>query len=296
MQTPSLSKFADFDYLCWIAEGKDRLIDRLPSLDDSQKSEMKRFFARNPSLERKLNWNKPDSITYDAFRELADQYPDPIDPDTVAEFSDKRDEGDGIFSYGVADTREGQDAVRRTVDTHWGRDANPWCLVARRKPDDPTEKFNNWAIGKYDPDEIMEIGQDKLFPEYERETGEKAVSPDIMDNAWKQWRHYSARPKRIAFKDGKLLAFGATDYRHENKVVGLAKLIMALHPSYKREFMRFHDSHNLPRRGMWTQFVKWARRSHPECKANMPEEWWNRKDDPFPDLDWARPRRTANPR
>lgn len=112
-------------------EGKDRLIDRLPSLDDAQKAQMKQFFAKRPSLESKFDWNRPETITWDAFQSIANGYEDPIDPDTVPEFSDKRDEGDGIVSYEVQDDQDGQLAVRRIVDAHWGRGANPWCLIAR---------------------------------------------------------------------------------------------------------------------------------------------------------------------
>ena len=152
-----------------LTEGKDRLIDRLPSLDDAQKTQMKQFFAKRPSLESKFDWNRPDSITWDAFQNIASGYEEPIDPDTVPEFSDKRDEGDGIVSYEVQDGQDGQLAVRRIVDAHWGRDANPWCLIGRSKT-----------------------------------TGGLGV-------AWEDWKNYGDCPKRIAFKDGKLLAFCATN-------------------------------------------------------------------------------------
>lgn len=95
----------------------------------------------------------------------------PTDPDTVPEFSDKKVLSDGYTTYAVADTKEGQSAVRKVIDTHWGEDANPWCLAAR------------------DP-----------------ETG------DLREQAWNLWhKTYDAPGKRIAFKDGKLVAFKAWD-------------------------------------------------------------------------------------
>ena len=151
----------------FLLEAKDRLIDRLPSLDDAQKAQMKQFFAKRPNLESKFDWNRPDSITWDAFQNIASGYEEPIDPDTVPEFSDKRDEGDGIVSYEVQDDRAGQYAVRRIIDTHWGKDANPWCLLA--------------------------------------------YQDGTLSQAWDYWMQYSALPKRVAFKDGKLLTFMATD-------------------------------------------------------------------------------------
>ena len=55
----------------------------------------------------------------------------PVDPDTIKEFSNKEEHGNGIVIYDVQDDFEGQAAVRRVIDTHWGVDANPWCLAAR---------------------------------------------------------------------------------------------------------------------------------------------------------------------
>ena len=107
-----------------------------------------------------------------------------INPDTVPEFSNKVNYHNGITVYTVDDTEEGQAAVRSIIDTHWGEDANPWCLAAR------TENQN------FDEDEY----------EYEDET-----EPDLTQ-AWEYWSNtYNAVDKRIAFRNGKLLAFCASD-------------------------------------------------------------------------------------
>ena len=96
-----------------------------------------------------------------------------IDPDTVPELSDGRTIGPPSFSirvYKVDDTKEGQLAMRKIINTHWGEDANPWCLLQ--------------GDGK----------------------------GNLSSDAWGYWNDYNAVPKRVAFKDGKLLAFCANDY------------------------------------------------------------------------------------
>ncbi|WP_040576201.1 toxin-antitoxin system YwqK family antitoxin, partial [Porphyromonas somerae] len=96
-----------------------------------------------------------------------------IDPDTVPELSDGRTIGPPSFSirvYKVDDTKEGQLAMRKIINTHWGEDANPWCLL------------------------------------------QGAGKGNLSSDAWGYWNDYNAVPKRVAFKDGKLLAFCANDY------------------------------------------------------------------------------------
>ena len=55
----------------------------------------------------------------------------PINPDTISEFSNKRTLPDGVTIYNVEDTKEAQASVRRIIDTHFGKESNPWCLAAR---------------------------------------------------------------------------------------------------------------------------------------------------------------------
>ena len=101
-----------------------------------------------------------------------------INPDSVPEFSHKVQHDNGITVYTVEDSEEGQRAVRSIIDTHWGKDANPWCLAARDENED---------------DEYYENGE--------------------LDRAWGFWESYDGTPKRIAFKDGRLLAFSASNIR-----------------------------------------------------------------------------------
>ena len=95
-----------------------------------------------------------------------------IDPNTVPELSNGQTIGPPSFSirvYDVEDTKEGQLAMRKIINTHWGEDANPWCLLQ--------------GDGK----------------------------GNLNSDAWQYWNHYNGVPKRVAFKDGKLLAFCAND-------------------------------------------------------------------------------------
>ena len=87
-----------------------------------------------------------------------------LDPDKEPCFTQKRKvPGTDIVTYKVEDSQKGQRAVRAFVDSHWGVNANPWCLITRNT------------------------------------------------DAWHYWNHYNYLQKRIAFQNGKLLAFKACD-------------------------------------------------------------------------------------
>ena len=113
-----------------------------------------------------------------------------FNPSTEKTFSNPYNAGDGVVIYNVDDSKEGQLAVRKAIDVNWGYDKNPWCLAARK------DGFNQ--------DEINELSE---------EQAEKLgfYSDDALAVAWRYWNHYNAYPKRIAFKNGKLLAFSAGD-------------------------------------------------------------------------------------
>jgi len=158
----------------------------------------------------------------------------PIDPATVPELTDQRDEGDGIVSYLVQDDRQGQAAMRKIIDTHWGEDANPWCLLAKKKKWTYVELTNDydayqemerwWA--QLPHDERVRIAGDRADeesvmdadPASEYYVDNVVDNPVSLDDAWDYWQHYSALPKRVAFKDGKLLAFMATEDKGDDAV------------------------------------------------------------------------------
>lgn len=74
-----------------------------------------------------------------AKKELKDSV---LDLDKIPEFSQKKEYPKGVVIYRVQDSKKGQAAVRKIVDAHWGVDANPWCLITRKRGQ------NAWAYWK----------------------------------------------------------------------------------------------------------------------------------------------------
>ena len=79
--------------------------------------------------------NKIDPYSFKNPNELIEKYEKTtkiakINPDSVSEFSNK-EEIAGYTIYDVEDSKKGQEAVRKIVDSNWGKKSNPWCLVAR---------------------------------------------------------------------------------------------------------------------------------------------------------------------
>lgn len=114
-----------------------------------------------------MQFERPGDIieTYATFRPKAK----PINPDKVPELTDRRDLGHGIVTYLVQDDKAGQSAMRKIINTHFGKDASPWCLL------------------------------------------QGDGNGNLTDDAWYYWNDYNVLPKRVAFKDGRLCAFMATD-------------------------------------------------------------------------------------
>jgi antitoxin component YwqK of YwqJK toxin-antitoxin module len=125
--------------------------------------------------ERIATLKKIDPFTFKNPTELINKYQGEVkgkkitidEIDKMPEFSDKKTISEhGLTIYTVDDTKEGQAAVRKIIDSHFGEDANPWCLAARVNGN--------------------------------------------LDAGWGHWsRTYNAYPKKIAFKNGKLVAFSA---------------------------------------------------------------------------------------
>jgi hypothetical protein len=65
--------------------------------------------------------------------------------------------------------------MRLIINTHVGPKANPWCLLHG----DGKGNLSDGINGLY--------------------------------NAWHYWNHYTSLKKRVAFQNGKLLAFSAND-------------------------------------------------------------------------------------
>jgi len=197
-----------------------------------------------------------------------------IDPATVPELTDARDDGNGVVSYAVQDDRAGQAAMRRIIDTHWGKDANPWCLLARGN--DASPEVMRAAANLYpgDPD------AQSAYIERQKKRD------DGLARAWEYWNHYNALPKRVAFKDGKLLAFMATegmdeDQAFDDAAYGNGSELARRLPGLYAEYEAWADSEEGQSEG--ANFYQWLEHEHydelREALDNPSEEWWDRQDE-----------------
>lgn len=125
------------------------------------------------------------------------------DPDKEPCFSNKKDLGNGTVVYIVSNTRKGQKAARKAVDlAGYGPEFNGWCLLARKS------KFGQRQLDEFS----------RLTPEQLEKLG--FYDEDDLSVAWNHWRHYSKYPKRVAFKNGKLVSFSARRKQRKCAMVG----------------------------------------------------------------------------
>ena len=114
------------------------------------------------------------------------------DPDKEPCFSDKKNLGNGTIVYQVEDSKDGQKAARKAIDlAGYGPEFNGWCLLSRKS------NFSQRQLEEFS----------RLSPEQLEKLG--YYDEDDLSVAWNHWKHYSKYPKRVAFKDGKLVSFSA---------------------------------------------------------------------------------------
>ena len=123
--------------------------------------------------------NKVDALLYDSPMDIIYQFgkpsekQKPINPDTVPTLTNKKEvPGTDIVIYNVEEGEESRKNMREIINTHYGKNASPWCLLQGN-----------------------EFGE--LTPE-----------------AKERWDYYSAYPKQVAFKGGRLLAFSANSAKN----------------------------------------------------------------------------------
>ena len=87
-----------------------------------------------------------------------------FNPATEKTFSHPYNAGDGVVIYEVEDSKEGQKAVRRAIDFHFGYDKNFWCLATRyeKYDDDLEEAWDYWKENSAYPKRIA-FKNGKLF-------------------------------------------------------------------------------------------------------------------------------------
>jgi len=118
MGNPKLEKLA----IHWIGRGNVKLPEDGYKIIDAEKLATK---------------NKIDPFAFSNPLDIMEKYQGTVQEkninlDTIKEFSNKRTiPGTNVTVYDVDDTKEGQAAVRRVADAHWGKNWNGWCLISR---------------------------------------------------------------------------------------------------------------------------------------------------------------------
>jgi hypothetical protein len=162
--------------------------------------------------------NKIDPYAYSNPDELINKFTEEVktskvNPDNMPELTDKQEFGDGVTVYNVVDSRKGQRAVRSIVDSNWGENANPWCLIARTKQK-LIASFKTESEAKVFAENNKNKLSDlsiKFEPNARKWTVIKPVDPkNIMNIAWTHWQQYNRNATgygyKIAFQNGKLLS------------------------------------------------------------------------------------------
>ncbi|MCQ2299977.1 MAG: hypothetical protein MJZ81_07640 [Bacteroidales bacterium] len=226
--------------LNWFIKGAIKLPEDAPKVEQAMKYTVR---AKGKANTDPLSYASPMEMM-DALHEFKPKAK-PINPDKVPELSDKREMGNGVVTYLVQDDREGQKAMRQIINTHWGEDANPWCLLHG----DGKGNLSDGANGEYD--------------------------------AWYYWNHYNALPKRVAFKDGKLLAFMATDDAPDMDYMedGVLDYLEKNRPDYVAEWRDYEETDGSDNIAGWLQDkdVVLFNAMIDEI-GRPPEQWWDRQD------------------
>lgn len=118
--------------------------------------------------------HKVDPLQYDSPMSIINQWPgsvkeDPINPDEIPTLHKVKELPEGIVIYDVDESEESRKNMREIINTHFGKDCSPWCLLQGNGNGELTQQSAGY------------------------------------------WQSYSAYPKQVAFKNGKLVAFSANN-------------------------------------------------------------------------------------
>ncbi|MBR0096235.1 MAG: hypothetical protein IJP88_03580, partial [Synergistaceae bacterium] len=134
-----------------------------------------------------------DPLSYDDPNEILaefainDELEDAINPDTVPEFTNKQELPNGLTVYDVQDSKEGQLAVRKIINSHFGVDANPWCLAAGDEYGDLTDEAWEYWSDNYEGSKRIAFKDGKLTAFY----------AEGSDNLW--WNRQDKSSSGIPF-------------------------------------------------------------------------------------------------
>lgn len=147
--------------------------------------------------------------------------------------SDYQDLGNGVETIRVDDSQEGQQLMREVLNSHFGKDFSPWCLL--------------------------------------QSDGHGGCS----DQSWGYWSEtYNGLPKRMAFKDGKPIAFAArrpADFEDDED-------LQDDFPALYDEYNKWYDSEEGQEEG--ASFGEWLQMEYPYIESELPTIWWDLSDSP----------------
>lgn len=105
----------------------------IENASDPRIDNVKKILKRQPSIDTQTWKGSLDQFIdkYMYTLEELEQKKKYSDLDNIKQFSDKEVLEDGIVTYQVQNSKAGQMAVRKIVDYQRGKDANPWCIIAR---------------------------------------------------------------------------------------------------------------------------------------------------------------------
>ena len=173
----------------WLKNGSIKLPDQSQQKKLNQAAELSQKYHVDYQ-----KFNSPQELIDNTISNLSEKSRaehQKINLDKIPEFSHRVQHGNGIVTYWVQDSKQGQLAVRKVIDIYWGYDANPWCLTARK---------DGWI--RHHATEIQQMTQ-------QQKVKIGLYDPDQLSIAWNAWNTYNTYQKRIAFKNGQLYAFSA---------------------------------------------------------------------------------------
>ena len=140
----------------------DDVFDWVKSLDIPEKNQAKykkaalNFVAKSPTnfpvdaeivgeAIRIAELKKLNVMDFSNPRDIIDKFAGEVkakrlDPNKEKQFFNKKSLPEGVETFQIMPTRRGQQAVRRILDTHWGKKTNPWCVTAQKNAYTPAEQ------------------------------------------------------------------------------------------------------------------------------------------------------------
>ena len=105
---------------------------------------------------------KEDVFSYKNPNQIIEKYAGkskekPTDPNTVKEFAKGTvtNKKHGVTEHVVENTKEGQLAVRKVMDTHFGEKSNPWCLAQKKDGKLTKESWDRWEYYSDGPKSLV---------------------------------------------------------------------------------------------------------------------------------------------